>query len=173
LFTRVIMVAKTKTIEVSVDGKVKTRALEGTKALKSGSVKSVVFIGVGTAVSKTVAAVEMMKRATKGLHQCTSYSPVVVTETKDGKTKKSKATQIRIELSMTADGMDTDAPGYQAPKSRDGSAATTPRKSKPNKVSVEATAKTLSPKRHVALPLKKKIAKAFKASTNREATPTA
>jgi DNA-binding protein len=174
-FARVIMVANAKMITVSVDGKVKAHALEGAKALKSSGAKSVVFVGVGMAVSKTVATVEMVKRAMKGLHQCTSYSPVVVTDTKDGKTKKSKATQIRIELSTTAEGMDTGAPGYQAPKSRSGSATTSPRKPKAKSKTVRAksTVASASPKQRVELPLKKKIAKAFKASTNRQATPTA
>jgi hypothetical protein len=60
-----------------------------------------------------VAAAERVKKALKGLHQCTSYAPVEV-KAEDGK-KKSKATQICIELANSSDALDITAPGYQAP----------------------------------------------------------
>jgi len=160
----------TEAIAIEAEGKVKAHARAAIEALRANGSKekTVVFVGVGTAVGKTISVAEMVKRVVKGLHQCTSYAPVVVKELKDGKLKASKATQIRIELSTTAEGMDTNAPGYQAPKSRSGSVATSPRAMKPANMLSAA-----SPKRHIALPLKKKIAKAFTASTNREVTPTA
>jgi len=90
-----------------------------------------------------VAAAERVKKALKGLHQCTSYAPVEV-KAEDGK-KKSKATQICIELANSSDALDISAPGYQAPDATGAS---------PKKRRAESES---------AMPLKKKVAAAYAA----------
>ena len=105
--------------------------------------KRVRLVGVGVAVGKTVAAAERVKKALKGLHQCTSYAPVEV-KAEDGK-KKSKATQICIELANSSDALDITAPGYQAPDATGAS---------PKKRRAESES---------AMPLKKKVAAAYAA----------
>jgi len=105
--------------------------------------KRVRLVGVGVAVGKTVAAAERVKKALKGLHQCTSYAPVEV-KAEDGK-KKSKATQICIELANSSDALDISAPGYQAPDATGAS---------PKKRRAESES---------AMPLKKKVAAAYAA----------
>ena len=103
-----------ETISVNATGDLNNVTEQARLVLVDGDGKKRVrLVGVGVAVGKTVAAAERVKKALKGLHQCTSYAPVEV-KAEDGK-KKSKATQICIELANSSDALDITAPGYQAP----------------------------------------------------------
>lgn len=131
-----------KTVDVGNAGDVQECANEALKALSSGARTVVVVRGIGTQVSKTVAVAELVKSSLTGIHQCTTYAPV--------KVKGAKATEIRIELATTSEELDVHSPGYQAPDTIMGKPS--PRKRK-------------EWNDEPAVPLKKKVAKAF-AATN-------
>jgi len=133
-----------ETISVNATGDLNNVTEQARLVLVDGDGKKRVrLVGVGVAVGKTVAAAERVKKALKGLHQCTSYAPVEV-KAEDGK-KKSKATQICIELANSSDALDITAPGYQAPDATGAS---------PKKRRAESES---------AMPLKKKVAAAYAA----------
>jgi hypothetical protein len=133
-----------ETISVNATGDLNNVTEQARLVLVDGDGKKRVrLVGVGVAVGKTVAAAERVKKALKGLHQCTSYAPVEV-KAEDGK-KKSKATQICIELANSSDALDISAPGYQAPDATGAS---------PKKRRAESES---------AMPLKKKVAAAYAA----------
>jgi DNA-binding protein len=111
---------------ITSGGKSKAFITHAHSLLTGGEHKTIVLRAMGKAINRTVAIAEILKRRVEGLHQITATSTTELLDVWEPKEETTglepveKARMVSvITITLSTEGLDTKAAGYQAPLSKE------------------------------------------------------